>query len=67
MRRLFRRRTVRVYLEGREALRFRRVRGASGEPALDLVYGAPDVPDDVVARVRDDILRRWHYREDDGQ
>jgi hypothetical protein len=56
-----------VYLEGREALRFRRVRGPSGEPALDLVYRAPDVPDDVVAGVRDDILRRWHHREDDGQ
>ena len=63
---LFRRhRTVTVYLDGRKALEFKRVRGPSGEYELDLVCRAGDVSDETVDRVREDIIRRWVWRDEE--
>jgi hypothetical protein len=60
-----RRRTVTVYLDGRKALEFKRVRGPSGEYQLDLVCRAGDVSDETVDRVREDIIRRWVWRDEE--
>jgi hypothetical protein len=60
-----RRRTVTVYLDGRKALEFKRVRGPSGEYELDLVCRAGDVSDETVDRVREDIIRRWVWRDEE--
>lgn len=59
------RRTVTVYLDGRKALRFRRIRCADGSRDLRLVFRAPDVTDDTVAAARADILQRWRWRDED--
>jgi hypothetical protein len=54
-----------VYLDGRKALKFKRVRRASGERALRLVRRSAGIPDETVRRVREDILRRWELRDEE--
>jgi hypothetical protein len=60
-----RRRTVIVYLDGRKALKFKRARGANGERVLHLVRRAPNIPEETVRLIREDILRRWTWRDEE--